>query len=286
MLRSPLLPLFLALSGAPAPAPPVAPAIAEEHDVDLALITDAPSMRPGEPFELGAHLTIPAGWHVYWENAGDTGMPTFASLTAPEGFRVEGPFYPAPHRFEEMGLVSYGYEDEAVLFFRVTPPDEVPAKARFEVAADWLVCKEACFIGEGTASLTLDRSAEARDEREVERMAAFRARLPRPLEGLGAGATAKAAGALSGDEPGGTATVEVTVPGPPDAALELYPRTHDGLEIARVERERRGDATLLRIQYTVIATLEADDPARTGGVLELPGDDGPRFFSFDVPLRR
>ncbi|MGH9456403.1 MAG: hypothetical protein ACRD2J_02035, partial [Thermoanaerobaculia bacterium] len=51
-------------------------AAAQVHEgrriVTARLIADTVRVQPGTPFTAGVHLTIAPGWHVYWENPGDT----------------------------------------------------------------------------------------------------------------------------------------------------------------------------------------------------------------------
>ncbi|MEY3213147.1 MAG: hypothetical protein RIT28_3628 [Pseudomonadota bacterium] len=124
--------------------------------VEVTLVAEAKGYAPGQAMWLAVQYDIQKDWHLYWSNPGDTGLPTTAALTAPEGWGVEGPDYAAPHRFVSPGeLVSFGYSDSATLMFRVTPPAEAAGDAVFTAAARWLACKEICVPGEATASLSL-----------------------------------------------------------------------------------------------------------------------------------
>jgi DsbC/DsbD-like thiol-disulfide interchange protein len=124
------------LGGAPQSAPP-----SPEPAVRVELVTDRVQIAPRETFEVAVRLTIPDGHTLGWQNPGDAGRPTTATLTAPPGFRVEGPLYPAPRRLDlGGGAVGYGYEKEALLVFRVTPPADLARAQRAQLAAsvDWL----------------------------------------------------------------------------------------------------------------------------------------------------
>ena len=43
--------------------------------VQAELLSDVSAIQPGKPFWLGVHLTVDPGWHVYWKNPGDAGLP-------------------------------------------------------------------------------------------------------------------------------------------------------------------------------------------------------------------
>ena len=53
--------------------------------------------------------------------------------------------YPVPHKFELQGIVSYGYEDEVVLFTEMTfPADMALGQVDIGLEANWLVCEVSC----------------------------------------------------------------------------------------------------------------------------------------------
>lgn len=114
---------------------------------------------------VGVRYVIDEGWHIYWENPGDTGMTTTASLQPPDGWRARGPLYPGPHRFDLPGeLVNYGYEGQVTLLFVLEPAGAWDAPMGPVTAkTDWLVCKQACLPGSNVVDgdLTEQRGADA-----------------------------------------------------------------------------------------------------------------------------
>src|SRR6185436_1456330 len=38
------------------------------------LVSETTSVQPGTPVQLAIRLVLQSGWHVYWKNAGDSGM--------------------------------------------------------------------------------------------------------------------------------------------------------------------------------------------------------------------
>jgi DsbC/DsbD-like thiol-disulfide interchange protein len=97
------------------------------------------------------------GWHTYWKNPGDAGMPTRIEWDLPDGFVAEGTRWPCPERFEMSGLVSYGYEGQVVLLSDFRAPQALKPGAKVEIYAhaEWLVCKEECVAGQEDLSLEL-----------------------------------------------------------------------------------------------------------------------------------
>ena len=46
-----------------------------EH-VEAELVAERSALVPGEPLTVALRLTMDRGWHTYWRNPGDSGLPT------------------------------------------------------------------------------------------------------------------------------------------------------------------------------------------------------------------
>ena len=126
--------------------------------VQLVAVSDVTTVAPGQEFSLGARLDVEPTWHIYWLNPGEAGLPTEAAFMAPAGFSVGAVRYPGPKRFEDPGgVVSYGYEDLAMLSAPVTAPDALSRgeTITFTIEASWLACREVCVRGNATGQLVL-----------------------------------------------------------------------------------------------------------------------------------
>ncbi|MDP6955327.1 MAG: protein-disulfide reductase DsbD family protein [Planctomycetota bacterium] len=190
-MRSILALLFLALPALTQEATDTAVG-AEPSDVPLVtveLVSTVKRIHAGESFLVGVRLILEPGYHVYWRNPGDSGGPTEARLRAPEGFKIGPAMFPAPQRMEEPGgLTTYGYENEALIFFEVTAPEKLPENRHtvFHGGARWLVCKTECVPGRGVGKMRLihDRRKAKKKIERPQGYAALQphlARLPRPL---------------------------------------------------------------------------------------------------------
>ncbi len=150
--------------------------------IEPSILADSETLVPGQPVTVAIRLSIADGWHTYWENPGDSGIPARVVWDVPEGIRVGPMQWPVPQRLVEPGnLQVYAFKDEVVLLARlfVAPGldlDEVTLKA----SADWLVCRESCIPGEAELSLTLPVADELVPVNR-ERFAEYRQRLPRRL---------------------------------------------------------------------------------------------------------
>ena len=152
--------------------PPAKPKLDGNRLVKVALLADRAAIRPGATFTLAVKLTIEKGWHVYWQNPGEAGAPTLATLRAPAGFEIGELQYPAPEREESAGdIVSFIHKDEMVLVCDVKAPAQLAPGSSVALGVDchWLVCQETCYPGSGSAELTLavakasDADARAND---------------------------------------------------------------------------------------------------------------------------
>jgi len=159
--------------------------VKSEH-VQAELVSERTALVPGKPITLALRLKMADGWHTYWRNPGDSGLPTTIAWKLPDGFGVGAIQWPAPHALPAGPLVNYGYEGEVLLLTGLAVPRDAPIGAMYKLAAhaDWLVCKEIC-IPEG-ADLDVELPVAERSDPYPQwgsAIAATRAALPTPLQG-------------------------------------------------------------------------------------------------------
>jgi thiol:disulfide interchange protein DsbD len=130
-------------------------ATAPSH-VTARLVALTQKVQPGHPFMLGVELTMLDGWHTYYKDSGDAGMPTKITWTLPPGSKVSPIKWPQPQRFNDAGIITYGYTGRTVLFCEVLPPPKIEGKWFVAQAlVKWLECKDICIPGESVLSLAL-----------------------------------------------------------------------------------------------------------------------------------
>src|SRR5690606_38934225 len=133
----------------PGPAEPARTGPRRVDAVEAELVADVSQAAPGEPFRIGLRLAHDPHWHTYWRNPGDSGLPTRFEPEGPPGASYGDITWPAPSRLAIGDLANYGYEGEIVLARPATLPADFDGKtARFEVLAQWLVCRDVCIPGE------------------------------------------------------------------------------------------------------------------------------------------
>src|SRR5215475_2130090 len=99
--------LVAALAFAAAPVSLAAPV--KTDYVEAELVAARTAIVPGEPLTVALRLSMQKGWHTYWRNPGDSGLPTTLDWKLPAGV-VAGPIqWPAPQVLAQGPLVNYGY---------------------------------------------------------------------------------------------------------------------------------------------------------------------------------
>jgi DsbC/DsbD-like thiol-disulfide interchange protein len=70
------------------------------------------------------------GWHGYWSNPGDAGLPLSLEWTLPSGARAGALQFPVPRTLMLQGLMNHVYEQAYAVLVPVTvPADARPARA-------------------------------------------------------------------------------------------------------------------------------------------------------------
>src|SRR5262252_9290863 len=188
MLRSPTLAsallatTLLAVVVAAARAAPVR----TEH-VEAELIAERTAVVPGQPLTVATRLAMDRGWHTYWRNPGDSGLPTTLAWNLPQGLNAGPIEWAPPHTLPVGPLTNFGYEGEVLLLSNITTAGDLAEGKPVTLAAraDWLVCKEICIPEGADLSLTLPVAKVSEvDPRWGGSIASARAALPRPLEGF------------------------------------------------------------------------------------------------------
>jgi thiol:disulfide interchange protein len=178
-MRPLLLISLIALLAAPAAAQD-APAL----KVQARLVAETSEAAPGGSVTVALEEVITPGWHTYWSNPGEAGLPTTIDWTLPAGWKAGAIQWPYPKRLPVGPLMNYGYEGKVWLLTRIAvPADAVPGKVMTLVAhASWLVCQEVCIPEDVTLNITIAITAapHAPYATTEEDFAAWRAKIPTP----------------------------------------------------------------------------------------------------------
>lgn len=131
-------------------------AAAKSGHAEAELLSGSATYKPGEALKVGVRLKVEKGWHSYWINPGEGGMPLKAVWTLPEGWQAGELQQPVPKRFMTGDLPGFGYEGEAVFLVDLTPPLAAKGDAECKVKLSWLTCDDsACVPGDVELSMRL-----------------------------------------------------------------------------------------------------------------------------------
>jgi thiol:disulfide interchange protein len=115
-------------------------------------------VQPGKPLTFGLQLQHQPGWHTYWKNPGDSGLPTQLTWTLEGGLAAGDIQWPTPKKIPVGNLANYGFEGAVLLAVPVTVPAALPESqthVTILLKAQWLVCKTECIPEEGEFALKL-----------------------------------------------------------------------------------------------------------------------------------
>jgi DsbC/DsbD-like thiol-disulfide interchange protein/cytochrome c biogenesis protein CcdA len=259
MLRRLLLLLTL-LSAVPAAAQ-----LPRQNAIQPELIAEGPAL-PGGEVELAILMHTKPGWHGYWLNPGDAGLPMTVEWQLPTGASLAPLRYPVPDRLLVAGIVNYVYEKDYAVLTRLSVPQGIAGPLLVRAKANWLACTDkVCVPERGEISLQIPAGAAAKDLRFDE----WRRALPRPL-------AAPAHFKISGDR------LEIAVPLPASVDIGqpyFFPVDDGPIDYAAPQSFRRkGD--------TLIAELKRrrGEPQSLSGVLALGDGRGLEIGAVPGPV--
>ena len=121
------------------------------------LVAESATVSPDGDITLALDYTPAPGWHTYWINPGDTGLPPKFKWNLPDGVTVANAQFPTPELLPAFGLMSYGFTGQTILLIplhnasSLTAGDILPIRAH----VDFLVCADICIPESLDVSLDL-----------------------------------------------------------------------------------------------------------------------------------
>jgi thiol:disulfide interchange protein/DsbC/DsbD-like thiol-disulfide interchange protein len=228
-------------------------------------------VAPGVPVPLVVEVKLQPEWHIYWENPGDSGIPTRVVPTLSEGWKADALQYTLPKRFEYEGLVSYGYGDTARFMLPLHAPNDFKAgdTASISVEVKMLICHDVCIPENATLQMALVGGSveEAKKAKENEVFIDVLKSLPQPYT------TQKGYFLTQGEEITFILEFLDTLPIPYDQvkSWDLLVRTSGVTGVEKAKLDGAGDALSLTLSKGTL-----DIPEQIDAVLVAETDDGPR----------
>ena len=119
--------------------------------------------RSGAKLLGGIAVQLQPGWHTYWRNPGDSGVPPRFDFSKSDNVEAVTVLWPAPQQFDDgAGGVSLGYHDQLVLPLRIVASSaDKPVTLRAVI--DYAVCEKICIPVQANAELTFSSVASTED---------------------------------------------------------------------------------------------------------------------------
>jgi DsbC/DsbD-like thiol-disulfide interchange protein len=240
---------------------------------DVRLLAEHAVVSPGTDAWVGVHFAMRPGWHIYWQNPGDSGEPPRVEWTLPAGFSTGETQWPVPELIKVGPIVNYGYHGDVLLPVRLQVPPTAKVGDRVSIVArvSYIACADVCIPGKASQTLGL-RIGKAEPSADAGRFARARQRLPvdtRARRGWAASAT------IGAD----TVTVSVSGPGVTDRAT-FFPN-EPGIIDDSAPRQALTTTRGVDLRFTRSNQLR-DTPREITGVLLLP--DG-QAFTIAAPVK-
>ena len=258
----------------PLPMALLAGSVAKTPQVTVDLFAEPTLIQPGQAVTLGLRFRPVPGWHIYWKNPGDSGLPPSVTWKLPPGWTAGPLQFPFPEKILAPPLISYGYEQETVLLVQLTPPSGQPLPSKISITAevDWLVCKEACLPGSATLDLIIPTTPKANVDLQ-KLFDEIRREMPARIPEIAT--QAKQTGNF----------LELTLPHPPEVGnLSFFPTEGDYVdEFQAAKTEKTGSQLVIQIPLKPKAKI----PDTISGLLvsEKPWvATGQKALEISVPL--
>ena len=229
----------------------------------VSLLVEPATAKAGDTIDVALHLKMPDGWHTYWRNPGENGMPTTVKWILPEGITAGAIRWPVPEKVEWLGMFTYAYHHEVLLIIPLTlNADLAPGEYALKGKVEWLECEETCIPGEAEVAAKLVVGNETKAGTRAALFQKWRARWPDKNEMPQL--PAQWAGAADAD---GERTVRLTVPvSGKDVTVHFLPYATTGKkwEIAHATKLTKGES-----EFTLSKTItskEGEWPTELRGV--------------------
>jgi hypothetical protein len=222
------------------------------------------NVKPNDIFTIGVLFEIAQGWHIYWKNPGDSGLPTSINFVINAEFSVGKLQWPVPRRFYRSGgIIDYGYAESALLSARVKTPKDLSPGSLIPIQAkiSWLSCERVCIPGQANLEIKIP-VAEVTSPANSELFAKWEKRLPTDMGSTNNPFAVKIKGFLSSEETPSLFTVLLDWKVPP-TGVEWFPVSGGALDIANILYKTDGKKTHITFSAKVYLGQEL-----TSNVLE------------------
>ncbi|MDT8391883.1 MAG: protein-disulfide reductase DsbD family protein [Lentisphaeria bacterium] len=111
------------------------------------LVIDETDVAPGASVTGRFIISLAEGWHTYSDPPGDSGMAPIITFSLPDDWSADLSPLPEAERFEDESGVTFGYEEELSVGFRLRVSDKAVSgsAAEIQLSIQYLICNEICL---------------------------------------------------------------------------------------------------------------------------------------------
>ncbi len=154
-------------------------------NTQVRLLLAAETVRPGDTVLAGIHLHMNQGWHSYWKNSGQSGLPTTIEWKLPPGITAGSTQWPVPKKLFEPEQTTYTYENDSVLLVPLEiSKDLAPGPLSLKARVDWLECNTQCINQHTSVEANLTVGSETKPSKERAFLETWREKIPKPATAL------------------------------------------------------------------------------------------------------
>jgi DsbC/DsbD-like thiol-disulfide interchange protein/cytochrome c biogenesis protein CcdA len=242
------------------------PTMTQARGIEPELVAEGPAPR-GAEVDVAIHMRTNPGWHGYWLNPGDAGLPMDVEWQLPRGFSAGPLRYPVPSRLSVADLMNYVYERDYAVLVRLKVPADARGTVNIRADARWLACTDKiCVPEQGQLALDLPVGSGTPNRAQFDE---WRRALPQPLATVGRFEA-------SGD------MIRVAIPLPASVSVGqpyVFPITDKVVDYeGKQDFRRSGDMLIAELKRAGAA------PAQFAGVLALGDGRGLEFHAVPGPV--
>jgi len=254
---------ILTLIATPAAAQPTP----RQNAIQPEVVAEGPA-TPGGEVELAILMRTRPGWHGYWLNPGDAGLPMKIEWQLPRGASLAPLRFPVPRKLLVAGIVNYVYERDHAILTRLKVPADAAGTLPIRAEAQWLACTDKICVPE-RGSFSLDVPVGSGPATERVRFDEWRRAMPRPLASPGRFV-------VKGER------IEIAVPLPESVTIGepyFFPADDGPIDYAAPQTFRRkGDYLIAELKR------RRGEPQRLAGVLALGDGRGLEIRAMPGPV--
>lgn len=126
------------------------------------LVSSHSEVTPGQTIQIAWEFKLSPHWHIYWNNAGDSGLPPELKSTHNNNTTPQALTWPTPKVISIPPVTNYGYEDAVTFVSNYTVPTGLARGLNvMPFSASFLYCNDICMPGKAELKLPINISTKA-----------------------------------------------------------------------------------------------------------------------------